>query len=106
MTRTGKQEAAAWRKLAEEVDASPNRTKLFLCLCINGVSERWWPDSKVSAPVPELRGRMSDRIKGHDFGGVTGVPYPWNLDENNYASNRARVLACLWLAHEAEEEES
>lgn len=103
MTRTGKQEAAAWRKLAEEVDASPNRTKLFLCLCINGEEERWWPDSKVSAPVPELRGRMSDRIKGHDFGRSAYIPEAWTtIDSGEH--NNVRVLACLWMAHEAEEE--
>ena len=110
MTRIGKQEAAAWRSIAEQIDADICNNWHFLC---NIVERRYQPIAgalcQVYVNIPsEMRDRMYDRIRSHDFGhsGASyGVPVPWN-DGNVPGSdhNRARVLACLWLAHEAEEE--
>ena len=102
----GQQEAAAWRSIAEQIDADMDNRWQFIC----NIIDRAMPPERESLGTCyvdvtwDMRYRMKERLKAHDFGGVTGVPYPWNLHENNYASNRARVLACLWLAYEAEEE--
>ena len=53
----------------------------------------------------EMRLAMYNRIHSHDFKTGGGVPYPWSSSLAPHSTNnRARVLACLWLAHEAEEE--
>lgn len=104
----GQQEAAAWRSIAEQIDADIGNSWVFLC---NIVERTIRPTigslSRMFVAVPyDMRGTMRQRIKSHDFGsGRSGVPSPW--DDNGVADsdhNRARVLACLWLAHEAEEE--
>lgn len=99
----GQQEAAAWRKLAQEIDASPNRITVFLCLCVNGAEALHYPHSKISAPASHLRDSMLDRIRSHDWEGGFKIPKAWGTVEGSERNN-VRVLACLWLALEAEEE--
>ena len=90
-------EAQAWRRVAEYMDAprSPDDGRdVFLCPAIG-----------FSAGVPlELRDRMRDRVRRHIDGRFTA--YEAVIPESPEALTEVpyRVLACLWMALEADEE--
>lgn len=107
MTQTQRRamtEAKAWRILARVVDKrSHEDCNHFLCCAVE--NERDDID-EIFIPIPyPMRSAMRARIRSHDFGHGFLVPAPWcDTTQPRQSHNRARVLFCLWMALDAEEE--
>lgn len=102
-------EAAAWRKMAEWVEKHPSESEHGLCSLL------WWKVESpgVSAvqtmPAECPYSLMYERIKGHtddDDNTMTGAYLHRCYDDDCNVTHtpHARVIFCLLMALEAEEE--
>jgi hypothetical protein len=93
--RTTLNEAKAWREIARRIDALATGVEAFLCWYVNPV----YRCPQILDAPEKLLERMQRRLTRHL--GATGFMY---CDEYTDAEKRQqRILACLFLALEAEE---
>ena len=93
-------EARAWLLAAEQLDSSPHGSKVYLCHIANG-TQRYFKNERVDSPPDDVGRLMLARIRSHDWGGDSSIPLPWERLETE-ERRAVRILACLWLALEAE----
>ena len=95
-------EAAAWRKLAEWV---ANRRAYFLCLSLRDWAEGYENAKNEKAPFRAKWGTMAERIHTHaEMGTFNDAEFgPGGLGDPKDNAD-TRVMFCLLMAHECEEE--
>jgi hypothetical protein len=93
-----KEEAEAWRVVAEEYDAGRTATE-YLCLDLkySGI-ERYYRNRRLAAIPLTLRMRMVDRVEAALLFGY-GPAY----GENGIEEHGGRVLACLLFSEMAKD---
>lgn len=103
-------EAAAWRKLAEWCGSGKPDRRAYLCDRLSGWFDdaySYGPDSADSLPRGLPREAMHERISAHRlYGEGNLIVDEWDRIWGKRASerNHPRVIFCLLMAYECEEE--
>ncbi len=101
-TNSALQEARAWRKIAERVDASLDRCE-FLCHAIDGLDLPSEICRSMHAKIQSVLAQQAGEVCTVLLVADAGEPTAHTSDPRQRA---VRVLFCLFLALEAEDEAS